>query len=215
MVRPAGFEPATYGFVVRRSVRAELRAQINMIDIRLTLKLYRIGCQYLFKSHDPINSDSMVTRHIRYMQLAIEEAKKAGQKAEVPIGAVLVAESGDLLSRSYNQTISLADPTAHAEVLALRAGAQKLSNYRLLNTTLYVTVEPCIMCMGAIVHARVARLVFGTSDPKWGAAGSLYNLAADKRLNHQPEILSGICQDECRRLMQDFFRDRRTKAAKI
>ena len=148
------------------------------------------------------------------MQLAIEEAKKAGQKAEVPIGAVLVAESGDLLSRSHNQTISLADPTAHAEILALRKAAQKVSNYRLLNTTLYVTVEPCIMCMGAIVHARVAKVVFGTGDPNWGAAGSLYNLAADMRLNHQPEILSDVCQDECRTLMQDFFRTRRTKESK-
>jgi len=156
----------------------------------------------------------MDTKHIGYMQLAIEEAKKAGQKAEVPIGAVLVAESGDLLSRSHNQTISLADPTAHAEILVLRKAAQKVSNYRLLNTILYVTVEPCIMCMGAIVHARVAKVVFGTGDPKWGAAGSLYNLAADMRLNHQPEILSGVCQDECRTLMQDFFRDRRTKESK-
>jgi len=181
-----------------------------MIDIRLTLKLYKLVCQYLIKSHNSKNFDSMNTKHIGYMQLAIEEAKKAGQKAEVPIGAVLVAESGDLLSRSHNQTISLADPTAHAEILALREAAQKVSNYRLLNTTLYVTVEPCIMCMGAIVHARVAKVVFGTSDPKWGAAGSLYNLAADMRLNHQPEILHGICRDECRTLMQDFFRARRT-----
>lgn len=104
------------------------------------------------------------------MNLALEEAKKAGQKAEVPIGAVLVAESGDILSRSHNQTISLGDPTAHAEILTLRDAAQKVLNYRLLSTTLYVTIEPCIMCMGAIVHARVARVVFGAHDPKWGAA---------------------------------------------
>ena len=151
----------------------------------------------------------MDIKHIEYMQLAIDEAKKAGQKAEVPVGAVLVAESGDVLSRSHNQTISLVDPTAHAEILVLRDSAHKINNYRLLSTTLYVTVEPCIMCMGAIIHARVAKVVFGTADPKWGACGSLYNLAMDHRLNHQPQILHGICKDECRTLMQDFFRSRR------
>ena len=151
----------------------------------------------------------MDTKHIEFMKLALNEAKKAGQKDEVPVGAVLVAESGDILSRSHNQTISLDDPTAHAEIMVLRQAAQKASNYRLLSTTLYVTVEPCIMCMGAIVHARVATVVFGTYDPKWGAAGSLYNFATDKRLNHQPELLHGVCQDECRSLIQDFFRTRR------
>ncbi|MBL7181365.1 MAG: tRNA adenosine(34) deaminase TadA [Pseudomonadota bacterium] len=153
----------------------------------------------------------MEVKHNAFMQLALDEAKKAGQKAEVPIGAVLVADSGDILSRSHNQTISLADPTAHAEILVLREAARKVSNYRLLSTTLYVTLEPCIMCMGAIVHARVATVVFGTGDPKWGAAGSLYNFATDTRLNHQPEILQGICQDECRKLIQDFFHSRRMK----
>ena len=143
------------------------------------------------------------------MKLAINEAKKAGQKAEVPVGAVLVAESGDILSLSHNQVITLADPTAHAEILVLRKAAQKVLNYRLLGTTLYVTIEPCIMCMGAIVHARVARVVFGAEDLKWGAAGSLYNFAEDIRLNHRPEIIQGVCQDECRELMQDFFRSKR------
>ena len=143
------------------------------------------------------------------MRLAIKEAKKAGQKAEVPVGAVLIAESGDILSLSHNQTISLADPTAHAEILALRKAAQKVLNYRLLSTTLYVTIEPCIMCMGAIVHARVARVVFGAKDLKWGAGGSLYNFAEDVRLNHRPEIIHGVCQDECRALIQEFFRSKR------
>jgi len=143
------------------------------------------------------------------MKLAIKEAKKAGQKAEVPIGAVLVAESGDILSLSHNQAITLADPTAHAEILALRKAAQKVVNYRLLDTTLYVTIEPCIMCMGAIVHARVARVVFGAKDLKWGASGSLYNFAEDVRLNHRPEIIQGVCQDECRELIQEFFRSKR------
>ena len=147
---------------------------------------------------------------IKFMKQAINEAKKAGQKAEVPVGAVLVAESGEILSLSHNQVITLADPTAHAEILALREAAQKVLNYRLLGTTLYVTIEPCIMCMGAIVHARVTRVVFGAEDLKWGAAGSLYNFTEDVRLNHQPEIIQGVCQDECRELMQEFFRSKRS-----
>jgi tRNA(adenine34) deaminase len=146
---------------------------------------------------------------LEFMKLAINEAKKAGQKDEVPVGAVLVSGSGDILSRSYNQVITLADPTAHAEISALRKAAIKASNYRLLNTTLYVTIEPCVMCMGAIVHARVARVVFGANDLKWGAAGSLYNFAEDTRLNHRLEIISGVCRDECREMIQDFFRSKR------
>jgi tRNA(adenine34) deaminase len=143
------------------------------------------------------------------MKLALDQAKKAGQKAEVPIGAVLVSESGEILSAAHNQSISLADPTAHAEIITLRKAAQKILNYRLLSTTLYVTIEPCIMCMGAIVHARVSRVIFGVHDPKWGAAGSLYNFADDIRLNHRPEIIQGICEDECRTLIQNFFREKR------
>ncbi len=146
---------------------------------------------------------------LEFMKLAITEAKKAGQKDEVPVGAVLVSGSGDILSRSHNQVITFADPTAHAEIRALREAAIKVSNYRLLSTTLYVTIEPCIMCMGAIVHARVARVVFGANDLKWGAGGSLYNFAEDMRLNHRPEIISGVCRDECRELLQDFFRSKR------
>jgi tRNA(adenine34) deaminase len=151
----------------------------------------------------------MTEDDIKFMNLAIKEAKKAGQKAEVPVGAVLVAESGDILSLSHNQVITRADPTAHAEISALREAATKVLNYRLLNTTLYVTIEPCVMCMGAIVHARVARVVFGAKDFKWGAAGSLYNFAEDTRLNHRPEVIHGVCQDECRELIQDFFRSKR------
>jgi tRNA(adenine34) deaminase len=151
----------------------------------------------------------MNDNYLKFMKLAVAEAKKAGQKAEVPIGAVLVAENGEILAATHNQTISLTDPTAHAEILALREAAKKTQNYRLLNTTLYVTIEPCLMCMGAIVHARISKLVFGATDPKWGGAGSLYNLASDNRLNHQVEIIDGICADKCRALMQDFFRMKR------
>ena len=143
--------------------------------------------------------------HEIFMKIALEEAKKAGQNGEVPIGAVLVSEDDKILAATYNSTISLSDPSAHAEILALRKAGNKLKNYRLLNTTLYVTIEPCIMCMGAIVHARLKRLVFGTYDLKWGAAGSLYNFAEDKRLNHITDIVSGICEEECRSLIQEFF----------
>jgi tRNA(adenine34) deaminase len=147
--------------------------------------------------------------HQKYMKLAIDEAKKAGQNGEVPIGAVLVAEDDKILAAAYNSTISLCDPSAHAEILALREAGNKLKNYRLLNTTLYVTMEPCFMCMGAIVHARLKRLVFGTYDLKWGAAGSLYNFAEDERLNHKIEIISGICLEECKNLIQLFFKEKR------
>jgi tRNA(adenine34) deaminase len=150
-----------------------------------------------------------ITKHIKFMNSALEEAKKAGQKDEVPVGAVLVTEKGKILSCSHNQVIGLCDPTAHAEILAIREAASKVQNYRLLNTTLYVTVEPCIMCMGAIIHARISTVVFGAFDPKWGAAGSLYNLAADSRFNHLPEIIPGICKNKCKALMQDFFRSKR------
>ena len=151
----------------------------------------------------------MINAHEKFMPLALDEAKKAGQIGEVPVGAILVSENGDILSAAHNQTIKLADPTAHAEILALRKAALEVNNYRLLNTTLYVTVEPCIMCMGAIVHARISRVVFGATDPKWGAAGSLYNFAADDRLNHRVKITTGVCAEDCRRLMQDFFRAKR------
>ena len=143
------------------------------------------------------------------MKLALNEAEKARKIGEVPIGAVLVAENDELLAAEHNQTITLNDPTAHAEILALRLAAKKIGNYRLLKTTLYVTVEPCPMCMGALLHARVSRVVFGTRDPKWGAAGSLYNLAEDHRFNHRPEVIEGICKSECKKLMQDFFRQKR------
>jgi len=151
----------------------------------------------------------MSLSHEKYMALALSEAEKAGQMGEVPIGAILVSEDGQILSSTHNRTIDLADPTAHAEILALREAALKINNYRLLNTTLYVTVEPCIMCMGAIVHARISKLVFGTGDPKWGAAGSLYDFAQDDRLNHRVAITKGVCRQECRHLIQDFFRAKR------
>ena len=147
--------------------------------------------------------------HADYMEIAIQEARKAEKKGEVPVGAVLVDSGGQILSASHNQPIFLSDPTAHAEILVLRDAAAQTHNYRLLSTVLYATVEPCIMCMGAMIHARVSTLVFGTKDSKWGAAGSLYHFAQDKRLNHHPKVIGGVCQDTCRQLMQNFFKNKR------
>jgi len=151
----------------------------------------------------------MNTTNEQFMELALVEAKKAGQIGEVPIGAILVAENGEILSAAHNWTIKQVDPTAHAEILAVREAAVKLNNYRLLNTYLFVTVEPCMMCMGALLHARVKRIIYGATDPKWGAAGSLYNFAEDSRLNHRVEIINGVLEKECRTLMQAFFRAKR------
>ena len=150
-----------------------------------------------------------IMNHEFYMRLAVEQARKAEEMDEVPVGAVIVDAGGTVLAAAHNQTITNADPTAHAEIQALRQASAKLRNYRLLSTTLYVTVEPCVMCMGAIVHARVQRVVFGAPDPKWGAAGSLYNFSEDPRLNHHPQVIGGICADVCRDMLQDFFRMRR------
>jgi tRNA(adenine34) deaminase len=148
--------------------------------------------------------------HRIVMKLALSEAEAAFQEEEVPVGAVLISESGLVMASTHNRTISMSDPTAHAEILALRHAAKQIQNYRLLNTTLYVTVEPCMMCMGAIIHARISRLVYGAGDTKWGAAGSLYDLSADKRLNHRMDVIPGVCETECRGILQRFFRDRRS-----
>ncbi len=143
------------------------------------------------------------------MQLAIDEATKAGQIAEVPVGAVLVAGDGEVIARAHNETITRRDPSAHAEMLAIRAGCDKLKNYRLTGVRLFTTIEPCLMCMGAIVHARLAEVVFGARDPKWGAAGSLYDFSTDTRLNHRPRIVAGVSAEKCAAMMQAFFADRR------
>lgn len=143
------------------------------------------------------------------MRQALLEAQQAARQDEVPVGAVLVARDGTVLARAHNQTIALCDPTAHAEILALRAASQAVGNYRLLDTTLYVTIEPCIMCMGALLQARVARILFGAKDPKWGGAGSRYNLAADTSLNHTIDVQGGLLENECGELIQDFFRAKR------
>lgn len=149
--------------------------------------------------------------HEHYMQQALAEAEKARALDEVPVGAVLVAGTGEIIAGACNRPISSNDPTAHAEILALRQGARKNANYRLPGTVLYVTVEPCVMCMGAIIHARVATVVFGAHDPKWGCAGSLYDFTDNGAFNHQPALIAGVCESACRKMLQDFFRAKRTR----
>jgi tRNA(adenine34) deaminase len=144
----------------------------------------------------------------QFMRIAIEEAGMAGKEGEVPIGAVLVL-GREVIGRGRNRPISTADPSAHAEILALREGAARVKNYRLPGSILYVTLEPCIMCAGAILQARVGRLVFGVEDPKGGAVSSLFSLLADPRLNHRVEVDSGVLREECRELLQRFFQERR------
>jgi len=146
-----------------------------------------------------------------YMMLALKEAQKAEKIDEVPVGAVIVDEHNKVVGQGFNRPISTNDPTSHAEINALRMASKQLNNYRLTQTTLYVTIEPCIMCMGAIIHARIKRVVFGASDPKWGAVFSLYRMASDKRLNHHPEIESGVCEEKTRQIIKKFFMKKRSR----
>lgn len=143
-----------------------------------------------------------------FMRLAIEEGEIALADEEVPVGAVVVYKD-EVIGRGHNEREALEDPTAHAEMIAIRRAAQKLGGWRLLNTTIYVTVEPCPMCAGAIQQARIKRLVYGIRDPKAGAVESLYNIVGDDRLNHQVEVENGVLEKECRDLMQEFFKDLR------
>jgi tRNA(adenine34) deaminase len=142
------------------------------------------------------------------MALAIEEALRASHEGEVPVGAVLVSE-GEVVARNHNRSVSFNDPTAHAEILVLREGASLLGNYRLTGCELYVTIEPCPMCAGAIVHSRLRRLIFGVRDAKGGGVRSLYRLLDDQRMNHQVSVTEGILVERCQEVMQAFFNARR------
>jgi tRNA(adenine34) deaminase len=148
---------------------------------------------------------------LRFMRAALDQAEAAGAAGEVPVGAVLVLDGG-IVGQGYNQPISGHDPSAHAEIMALRDAARHLGNYRLPGSTLYVTLEPCAMCCGAIMHARVARVVFGARDPKTGAVGSVVDLFAEARLNHHATVEGGVLAEECGALLSAFFASRRGKA---
>ncbi len=155
----------------------------------------------------------MIAEHEHYMQMALEEAQRAGDVDEVPIGAVIVRD-GRVIGRGHNQKETLADPTAHAEMLAITAAASALVDWRLTGCTLYVTLEPCPMCAGAIVLARLTRVVYGAEDPKFGGCASLYSITTDPRTNHQVELIPGVCADECGRILSDFFRKQRAAGKK-
>ncbi len=152
----------------------------------------------------PVNID------IHYMNMALQHAEIAAEFSEVPVGATVVLADGRIFS-SYNAPISLHDPSAHAEIRAIRAACKAVCNYRLTGGTLYVTLEPCLMCAGAIVHARISRVVYAAADPKTGAAGSLYHILSDARLNHQPVVEGGILAEESAVLLKDFFGQRRQR----
>ena len=145
---------------------------------------------------------------VHFMQEALEEARSAAAAGEVPIGALIVHE-GKIIARSGNRTIRDCDPTAHAEIIVLREAARVLGNYRLVKTTLYVTIEPCSMCAGAMIQARIPRLVYGADDPKGGAARSCFQILSNPRLNHQVEITAGVLGAECAAAIQSFFSERR------
>ncbi len=148
--------------------------------------------------------------HQHFMQTAIELAQEAAAYGEVPVGAVVVKD-GLIIGRGYNAPIQQHDPSAHAEIRALRDAANNLGNYRLIDCTLYVTLEPCAMCAGAIQHARIAQLVYGANDPKTGACGSVINLMAEAKLNHHTQVTSGVLAEECGALLTAFFKERRNK----
>ena len=146
----------------------------------------------------------------KHMKMALEEAEQAGREGEVPVGAILV-KGDQVLSKDHNRCIELNDPTAHAEVLALRKAGQVLGNYRLNHTVMYVTAEPCPMCVSAMIHGRISRLVFGTLEPKFGAVVSKFRLFQENGLNHKVEVDRGVLKKECAEVLKAFFKERRIK----
>ena len=147
--------------------------------------------------------------HERFMRAAIEQAHEAQIRGEVPVGAVVVIE-GEIVGSGFNRPIADSDPTAHAEIVALRDAGRRIGNYRLTGATLYVTVEPCVMCVGAMVHARVAELIYGAAEPKAGAVDSTQRAHEHPALNHRLAVVGGVLEEECREIMQAFFRERRS-----
>lgn len=152
----------------------------------------------------------MIDEQQRFMQHAINLANQAALNGEVPVGAIVV-KNGEIIGRGSNAPISSSDPSAHAEMLAIRDAAKTLGNYRLVDCTLYVTLEPCAMCAGVIQHARLSQLVYGASDPKTGACGSVINLMAEAKLNHHTEVVGGVMLEECGSLLTTFFKQRRLR----
>ena len=163
-------------------------------------------------NHSPFElllSDPRHPFHIEHMEMALQEAEAAAQEDEVPIGAVIVSFEQGVIARAHNQREQLIDPTAHAEMIAITQAAQALRSWRLENCALYVTLEPCPMCAGAIVLARLPLVVYGTADPKAGACDTLYQIASDPRLNHRAQVVRGVLADHCSAMLSDFFAEKR------
>lgn len=160
------------------------------------------------KNTATVNRKQSLDRHTHFMEKALMEAQKAAKKGEVPIGAIVVLDD-EIIARGHNLKETSADATAHAEIMAIKKASKKLGKWRLLNSTVYVTLEPCLMCMGALIQARVERLVFGAYDPKAGACGSVYDVSNDTRLNHRIKVTTGIMSAECEKTLKDFFKDLR------
>lgn len=154
----------------------------------------------------PLSGSKVIDTH--YMQRAFELAQRAEQEGEVPVGAVIV-KAGKIIAEGWNRPITNNDPTAHAEIQAIRAASKALGNYRLPDTSLYVTLEPCVMCMGAIIHARITRLVYAATDYRAGAVESVYTIPHDQKLNHHVDVEAGPMSEQCAQLLKDFFRQRR------
>ena len=169
------------------------------------------GCRGFAKLFDVEND--VLTSDARHMTAALDAAREAEERGEVPIGAVIIDADGNVVATGSNRTIGDIDPTAHAEIVALRAAASRLGNYRLTGCTVYSTIEPCAMCAGALVNARVARLVYGAADERFGAVVTHFGICDSAELNHRLEVTGGVLADECRALMQEFFKRRRGKPA--
>lgn len=161
---------------------------------------------------DALDLDALARLDALGMQAALEMARRAEAEGEVPVGAVVLDARGEVLGRGYNRCISDHDPTAHAEIVALRDAAARVGNYRLPGLALYVTLEPCVMCMGAMLHARLARIVYGATDPKTGACGSVLDVPAISQINHHTTVVGGVMADECSLALRSFFRARRLLA---
>jgi tRNA(adenine34) deaminase len=155
-----------------------------------------------------VDTPGEAAEHVGWMRRALALAEQAREVGEVPVGALLVS-GNDLLGEGYNRPISEHDPSAHAEIMALRQAARRLGNYRLPSTRLYVTLEPCVMCAGALIHARVDMVIYGAPDPRGGAAGSVFPILGTDRLNHRVEVVAGVLSEECGALLKDFFQERR------
>ena len=196
---------------------AKLRSTAQLFNSKIKMQKSKLRCLFaaMFYMNEELEKSALggLTEQ-KYMRMAIEAARIAEENGDVPIGAVIVYKD-QIIGKAYNQREQLADPTAHAEIIALTQAASALENWHLNNCTMYVTLEPCPMCAGALVLARMDRLVYGCDDPKSGACGSLYNIAQDGRLNHRLEVTAGVLEKECREQLQNFFERRRREEARL